>query len=460
MTRSDRVCGILAAVLMVVYGSAWCYFFRGPWTVETLVELFMPVLIGVVGILFLLKIFTWQPGDPAPIGLGRYTDLYWRAWKSFWGQRWLNGLFGIVALINVLSAVLMSALTLIMWHPMLQSSAQQPLSNMPNYFLVMAVSAFKSSGRNILNSFVPKAGLSIASVGGVIIGLIVLVAIIWLYKRIKSTQSLPGTAYLRTALPIIAIATVSYLALDSADMYKSWIQATEMSRQASAANAHINAQTTSKSVKTFKGKRIVTQVVHAEMPLTHAGLLGIVVLASVNGFLVGGLIMGLKRQTDIRAHFLSDCIAQFPSMLLLFLIYGLLTFTPYLLYRLDSAGGLIQFILTILTVIAFSFAPFRIADKSERFSESAAGSLRIWRRDWKQLIPFIALGYMIFAIVRFAENFLWYAVVTNKGSYLQLPVYAIFAMVGVLCQAIALMALWEFYSSNYCENSAFERHAN
>lgn len=459
MTRSGRVCGIIAALMMVAYGVADCYFSRGPWSVETLTELFMPVLVGIVGVLFLLEIFTWQPGEPSPSGISRYTELYWRAWKNFWGQKWLKALFGVVALLNMLCVVLMSAMTRIMWHPAVQSYPRQPVS-LTNYSLAMIGSAFKSSGRSILNYFVPKTGLSIASIGGIAIGLIVLVAIIWLYGRVKSLQSLPGVAFLKTALLVIAIVTVSYIALGSVAMHKSWVQASEMSRQISAANTHFNTQTASKLAKAFKGKRIVTQVIPSERPWEYAGLMSVVVLASVNGFLVGGIIMGLKRRGDIRGHFLSDCIAHFPSMLPLFLLYGLLAITPYLFFRMGYVGGLIQYVLSILAVMAFSFAPFRIADKSERFAESVMGNLRMWRMDWKQLIPFVALGYTIFAIVRFAENFMWYAIVTNKGSYLQLPVYAVFALVAVLCQAIAFMALWEFYSPEYCENSAFERHVN
>ena len=365
---------------------------------------------------------------------GDYAELYRNSWKFMWQQKWIPAIFGAMALIIFLEFLLKSVLThqpfwdrlyhyggpLTLWER-LQTALQHTLIN-PDSFL---------------SKFTPAT----LAISGVLFGLIVLIALIMIRKRLNVILSLSGIAvnpeYVQKLSSLLI--ALSLLMIIANSVFYAFMM-------------------------------------HISLPITRLfpvisiliGLLYFAFLIVINGIFIGGIASSLARlnrgEAINKSTFLQDAVKYFKSSAGVYIFLSLVPIVsslilPIIVFKLGSASTGILITggrLWIWAGLLFMFAPFAVV----KYNLGGWGAIRRSARDWIanawDVTSFIAVGYSLIIVPMTVLRAATFAFGLNL--LLGASLYFIQTAVSAIISAFMAVAVWEIYSriQSAGESSAVE----
>lgn len=390
--------------------------------------IFAFLMLGAVVLVGIVRMPNLSQDVPT---LDEIGGVYLRAWKQLWRRKWILRLFGLVAGLNLLGAMVGVLLL-----PNYLRSGNMPINN-PLQRCLSLLAPWQLM-RTVLHStsyFFPRSGISSNIYPTT--ALILLVLLPWLLKRIGRIRSeLPAEAqFVRMALISAGIIALAELALST----RHYISAYQMvprpfhaslSQAFSAArtNLHVNIQN------------------QPRLPYYAWELaVGCIFTPVILGGLIGSLRAGGRVTVD---SFLSNSVRYFKPIagirLLMTLWLDVFQWGAYPHWPIGLRqvfASLDQ--LAAVAVLLIIFAPIIAVMQDSGWWTSVKASMAHWRLHLWQIVSFAAVGITFLAVV-LTFNYLLGAV--SIGSYwVTLALLPVRVVVEILMIAVMLLAVWEFY---------------
>ncbi len=397
----------------------------------------MPALTAIVG--YARTPLTSRKVDGRLPILNWLALIYLEAWRAVWRNRWLLGLVGLIALVQVIG-YLYGALLYQLHMPEItrhlrDSPIDFPFATLP--FSEKALIELKQSvgdaGASVIQWFFP--GIQSNSLVAVQIGIISLAmasAVLWtgmIFRRLSpSPDYSKGLALLRRISSPLVLICAAVFAGD------------------------LIVQTRLQSVfDPDPGITSLYAAVHAVYSF---------VFIAANGFVIAGFAGSLKRtgegQSVSAVTFVEEAVRFFRPVAGVFMIFTaahLLVEVPFLFgVRFgeavpESTVLAVTLFSTLLPLVAlgFIFAPFAPVKKSLTAWPALAESLRAWRRSAWDILSMIAVGYSLLIvptiIVKLARS------VFTPPIPVSLALGLLTAIIGTLLGVVTMVAVWKFYQS-------------
>jgi len=434
-------------VWMIGFGTA------GLWLV--LSEPVPAVVFAVVVLVGLLRLpvslfYGW--GERGGSNLNDLARLYLDAWKQLWRQRWILWIFGLVALLMILAALMGEHFAAVLLSDQLDELRAEwsrgpvgSVTSMPigDRLRLMLPGSLASSSMTVVGRFVPGTGFRLHPLGTPLFALLLLASAGWLNGRLKSlareSEYAREARFIQTLIVPLAVVSV---ALAVVLPREHWLMLREMAKD---------------------GARPYS------VPVLVLSVGGLALLSLVvNGALIGALAGSLRRvaQSDrvTGDTFFRDSVRYFrpiAGVYLFLALVGVIVTIPTLLLtmgatvmRSPSSGSLWMSLPRIwgLVSLIFMFVVYAPVIRGT----GAWGSIRQGLADWfshiGEVVSFVALGFTFLmvpvVVLDLSERLLgirmWPSPFT-AGHWLTLAVSGIELLVWALLAAFMAVAVWEFY---------------
>ncbi len=438
MEQRFKAWGLPVCLFMVAYGVAGVWLSYNPkWLANSLTAMVLPVIVGMIGLVYLVGEVSRQPDQPSTNPLGGLLGIYVGAWHNFWQTPWILKVYACIALVSTISAVQGVTSVLIVRRLFPSTIGQSPF---PLGLFEAASSAFSSAQSSSLSAVIPHIGLNFSGAEGFVCAVIVLISSFWIDKRLailaRTPENSRGVAFARVLVYPVAVFSAIFVVVWSVEFYRLWVQ-----------------------------------VSRGDMPprgIQWGTVISDAFSAVVSSALIAGIVGGLRRIKNGDAGlggFFTDAMCYFGPMLGIYLVCALAGVIPQLAGQWLSAAprsetlSLSPFywaawayrIILTYSLILVAFAPFEAVVHESGIWQAMKNSARLWSRNLGLTVSFVALGCAMITLPRMA--FLVAYSFAGKTSWFVVPIGALTGVVWVMCHALMILALWEFYAREVVSGS-------
>jgi hypothetical protein len=388
----------------------------------------LPALIGVVGVLGVVRALMYQPEGAVLSDRGPLLEPYIRAWRKFRSSKWLLWICGTTVVLTIPDHLLSLVLQYLNRSAVMgNASGAASQASLWTYLQGLWID-MPHWVSDVLTRFVPR----VARVGaGPILDIAVVAFVIWMLFRLPRLAREPElaakTAFFRLCLVLLLVACASAAVIASLREYRFWAMLTAVPHNAAASSG---------------GVRVMSRY----EPI-YGHVVDVVIQTLVCGILMGGVLGSLARLRkgahEVKATFLGDAVRYFEPMAAIYLVLWLLVGMLPLL--IDAAG------LTFLSLLPFGllpilliYAPWGVVTQGLGFRGAVKHSLWVWRSSLRRTLLLIATGAFFLALA----NGLVRVLVICSYNWSEIAVSPLLAIIAIGTNIITLLAVWEFYQAN------------